>query len=306
MKLFEPEYFKSPTCLCGKPTIADHDLCYCSPACAQEDAARSLFNNQSHYREICKIAKEAAEPSNDKQLPPGAAVTTPAKPTARAITAARTTKKQGSGWPTLADITTEILTRRANASAGEGLSSIPPQAKLSVHNPDERGPVLSPTDLINLTTADGTPRHFLKRSLRSTVDLGRSIRRSASVHMLKRLKGTEPLRVEKKIGKWEEVVPEELSQPVVEQEVLNDVVNAPIIVIPRSPITPVEPPAERPSCLPSRFVRRSISLAALDDLEDPLWDDGDFSQVLRSMREDSEYLEIDPSSFFADEEEEWE
>ncbi|KAG2359161.1 hypothetical protein BDR07DRAFT_1488592 [Suillus spraguei] len=44
-------------CFCGKPTIEDHEFCFCSPGCARADSLRSLGGQgDCHYRNIMQKA----------------------------------------------------------------------------------------------------------------------------------------------------------------------------------------------------------------------------------------------------------
>ncbi|KAG2066923.1 hypothetical protein BDR04DRAFT_897427 [Suillus decipiens] len=44
-------------CFCGKPTVEDHEFCFCSPGCARADSLRSLGGQgDCHYRNVMQRA----------------------------------------------------------------------------------------------------------------------------------------------------------------------------------------------------------------------------------------------------------
>ncbi|KAG1825017.1 hypothetical protein EV424DRAFT_1394635 [Suillus variegatus] len=44
-------------CFCGKPTVEDHDFCFCSPGCARADSLRTLGGQGDyHYRNVMQRA----------------------------------------------------------------------------------------------------------------------------------------------------------------------------------------------------------------------------------------------------------
>jgi hypothetical protein len=53
---FAPAHMRVKGCFCGKPTIEDHDFCFCSPECARADAMRALGGDDSHYRKVVRKA----------------------------------------------------------------------------------------------------------------------------------------------------------------------------------------------------------------------------------------------------------
>ncbi|KAH7909572.1 hypothetical protein BJ138DRAFT_1154967, partial [Hygrophoropsis aurantiaca] len=301
----EAQYFNVPTCFCGKPTIADHDNCYCSRICAQEDAARSLFGKKSHYRDIYQVAKRKAAEAHGIALaplgPPANASHIRGKPTLAGASDSRnrTLRKPAAHWPTLEDITAEVMAKNGNVPPrGPYMTPMPPRDGRQHYHPhlDEENRVHPIIDL-NTVAAATPPPPFLKRTPRSSFFSRNSVRRTASQNMLNRLRGTEPLRVEKRDVKRGEWIPEPLARHPVEKKPSH----IPIYAVPRSPpaVYPQYQPLARPSCTPSRSVRRSISLAALDNLEDPL-DDLDFNHFLNRIRDDTAGMEIDPRMFFED------
>ncbi|KAG1818544.1 uncharacterized protein BJ212DRAFT_1298628 [Suillus subaureus] len=116
-------------CFCGNLTVEDHDFCFCSPGCARADAMAALGGEDSHYRKVVRkayVSCGALPPAIYKRKAEGKtpiAKHVPAIP--RPVSATHQCKKQNIGgqydgsakkekvFPTLAQVTTVVLARRA-------------------------------------------------------------------------------------------------------------------------------------------------------------------------------------------------
>ncbi|KAG1748573.1 hypothetical protein EDB19DRAFT_1825623 [Suillus lakei] len=58
-------------CFCGKPTVEDHDFCFCSPDCARADSLRALGGQgDCHYRNVMRRAcANSAAPEHGPRRP---------------------------------------------------------------------------------------------------------------------------------------------------------------------------------------------------------------------------------------------
>ncbi|KAG1732454.1 uncharacterized protein EDB91DRAFT_675379 [Suillus paluster] len=181
---FAPVHIGIRLCFCGKPTVEDHDFCFCSPQCARADAMRALGEDDCHYRQVMRGAyanSGAPEPAiyrhkSENQLRnasiarrvPGMSqgLRHPPKPT------------HEKTLPTLEEATSSRDRR--------------------VH--DTRRPFESRNEGVGLIAAEPSapPQRTLKRSLPSRAGLSNGVRGSVLAMFRNKNQQTAPLNVKKK------------------------------------------------------------------------------------------------------------
>lgn len=68
---FALENLRGSICFCGAPTIAEHEFCFCSIACARADALHALDASDSHYRKVFRRACVGPAPGLRRQASAG-------------------------------------------------------------------------------------------------------------------------------------------------------------------------------------------------------------------------------------------
>jgi len=200
---FEPANFGVKACFCGKPTVEDHDFCFCSPQCARADAMRALGGEgDCHYRNVMRgaFAKQTSGPAmhrhkSEYQLRRASRVSGtserfhhPSKPT------------DEKTLPTLAEVTNSILAREERSGGGAVAADAYVRDSRqpcefwneSVH------PIATPP-LANIPLSHNGSQQTLKRSVPSKAGLNMRVRKSVLALFRKMSEQTAPLNVEKKL-----------------------------------------------------------------------------------------------------------
>ncbi|KAG2344498.1 hypothetical protein BDR05DRAFT_961895 [Suillus weaverae] len=170
-------------CFCGKPTVEDHDFCFCSPDCARADSLRTLGGQGDyHYRNVMQraCASEAAPEhtllrhKSEHQLRSASI--------ARRVSVSRQSPhspKPTITLPTPQEVTTSIIAREDSC---EGRDT-------SVHNPQR--PFRPQNESVD-TQQFPLPQRTLKRSLPSKSGLNKDARSSIFAMFRKKSQQTAP------------------------------------------------------------------------------------------------------------------
>ncbi|KAG1882666.1 hypothetical protein F4604DRAFT_346219 [Suillus subluteus] len=173
-------------CFCGKPTVEDHEFCFCSPACARADSLRTLVGGQGdcHYRNVMqKACANSAAPGH-------ALMRHKSEHQLRSVSIARRVSvSQQSPHPpkptktllTLEEVTTTILGREDRYECGD----------TSVHGP--RRPFEPRNESVDAQQSP-PPQRTLKRSVTSKSGLNKDFRSSIFSIFRKKSQQTAPPR----------------------------------------------------------------------------------------------------------------
>lgn len=127
-------------CFCGSLTVEDHDFCFCSPECARADAMAALGGEDSHYRKVVRkayVSCGALPPAIYRRKAEEKISTAKPVPVPRPVSATHQPQKQNIGaqndgsskkekvFPTLAQVTTAVLARKARQGGVETLVKTP-------------------------------------------------------------------------------------------------------------------------------------------------------------------------------------
>jgi len=169
-------------CFCGKPTIEDHDFCFCSPDCARADSLRTLGGQgDCHYRNIIQRAcASSAAPehvlSRHKSEHQLRSVST-----SKHVSVSQHPPhppEATKALPTVEEITSSLLTQQGRYEGGD----------TSVYSP--RRPFEPRNESIDAQQST-LPQRTLKRSLPSKLGLNKGIH--SSVFAMFRKKQTSQL-----------------------------------------------------------------------------------------------------------------
>ncbi|KAG2057685.1 hypothetical protein BDR06DRAFT_951293 [Suillus hirtellus] len=170
-------------CFCGKPTVEDHDFCFCSPSCARADSLRTLGGQGDyHYRNVMQRA--CASPA----VPQHALSRHKSEHQLRSVSISKRASmlqqsprspKPMKTLPTLEEVTTTILPRESIFEGGD----------TSVHIP--RRPFEPRNESVDTQQSD-PPQRTLKRSLPSKPGLNKGVRDSIFAMFRKKIQQAAP------------------------------------------------------------------------------------------------------------------
>ncbi|KAG2362936.1 hypothetical protein BDR07DRAFT_808266 [Suillus spraguei] len=156
-------------CFCGKPTVEDHEFCFCSPDCARADSLRTLGGQGDyHYRNVMRRAYSNSAAQERPLLRHKSEHQLRNVSTAKNISVPQQSPyplKPKKTLPTLEEVTTTILTREGGC---EG-------ADTSIHSPRRR---FEPRNECLGAQQSPPPQRTLRRSLTSKSGLNKGIRDS--------------------------------------------------------------------------------------------------------------------------------
>ncbi|KAG0708467.1 hypothetical protein DFH29DRAFT_1045224 [Suillus ampliporus] len=178
-RTFAPVYIGVKSCFCGRPTVEDHDFCFCSPECARADAMRALGEDDCHYRKVVRAYANPGtrEPAitrhkSENQLRSASIVKRPSGRPEGLRHLPRPTHERT--LPKLEEVTSSILARERRYESGAVVSGP------SVH--DTRRPFEYRNEYVGPIAAEPSPppQRMLKHSLPSNAGHSKGIRGSAS------------------------------------------------------------------------------------------------------------------------------
>ncbi|KAG1754850.1 uncharacterized protein EDB91DRAFT_256278 [Suillus paluster] len=150
---FAPAHMGVKRCFCGNQTVEDHDFCFCSPECARADALRALGGDDCHYRKVVRkayVSSGAPEPAiyrrksenHLRRLPFAKQAILPSIPRLPKPAHQHNQPTMGGQddrcvrnemvFPTLAEVTSAILARKAKQTGDPSTKPPPVTAQISL------------------------------------------------------------------------------------------------------------------------------------------------------------------------------
>ncbi|KAG1780511.1 hypothetical protein EV702DRAFT_1077971 [Suillus placidus] len=271
---FAPVDIGVKECFCGKPTVEDHEFCFCSPDCARADSLRTLGGQGDyHYRNLMRRAcADSAAPEHtllrhksEHQLRSASI--------ARRVSVSQQSPhspKPTITLPKLEEFTTSIIAREGSC---EGRDT-------SVHDP--RQPFEPRNESVD-TQQFPLPQRILKRSLPSKSGLNKDARGSIFAMFRKKSQQTAPPSA--KIRR-ESSVTGAILQEMEEEETAWGIPLNPTEDKSRPPTLAHHQVRQTPDIRRSRVIRRSASFAGLNSqVENQSGDRGSVMEAVFQLRQ---------------------
>ncbi|KAG1727807.1 hypothetical protein EDB19DRAFT_1914040 [Suillus lakei] len=248
---YSSAYMGITRCFCGNLTVEDHDFCFCSPECARADALAALGGDDSHYRKIvrqayvsCGAKAPVAYRRKSKEKTPIAkhvpailpGIPRPTQPTHQqnqqnmGVQDDRSAKKE-KVFPTLAQVTTAILARKAKQGGDPVVETsmkspqvtiqksrdalpLPPHPPIQQTRPGlDRGVHKSP-----LTQLRSAPQRIMPLKVDNTTDVLRA--QPSTLHLLAEERGRENTDIAALLRKLDRRAEERAMPPRSQRQVL--------------------------------------------------------------------------------------